>query len=294
MKLRQLQAFKIVLDEGSITLAAERFGITQPAMSTLIGKLEEEIGFALFDRHKGRLRPTPEAIRFHEEVDQALSGFDKVSRTARDIRDLNTGHLRIASYPGVSFGLLPQVIAEFSRQHSDVRLSLQTRSSVQVQEWLASQLFDIGIAELPIDHPAIDVEPIILDCVCVLPADHPLTSLEAIAPRDLTHYPVISLNPDHMTHFRLKAAFEAAGVAWRPFVECQLFASACALVAEGVGITLADPFTADDFKTRGVELRPFTPAIPFDIGLLYPSLRPRSMLTVAFEKLLKKRLQPYL
>ena len=202
--------------------------------------------------------------------------------------------MRIASYPGVSFGLLPQVIAEFSRQHSDVRLSLQTRSSVQVQEWLASQLFDIGIAELPIDHPAIDVEPIILDCVCVLPADHPLTSLEAIAPRDLTHYPVISLNPDHMTHFRLKAAFEAAGVAWRPFVECQLFASACALVAEGVGITLADPFTADDFKTRGVELRPFTPAIPFDIGLLYPSLRPRSMLTVAFEKLLKKRLQPYL
>ncbi len=293
MKLRQLQAFKTVLDEGSITLAATRFGITQPAMSTLISKLEDEIGFALFDRHKGRLRPTPEAQRFHDEVNKALNGFDKVARTARDIRDLNIGQLRIASFPGLSLALLPPVLAKFARRHPDVNLSLQTRSSAQVQEWLASQLFDIGITELPIDHPAIDVEPLSVDCVCALPDQHPLARLDVLTPADIAAYPFISLNPDHMTHVRLSRAFEAEDIPWKPHVECQLFATASSLVAQGVGISIIDPFTAADFEDRGIVVRPFSPAIPFEIGILYPALRPHSLLTDEFSKMLKSALKPF-
>ena len=293
MKLRQLQAFKTVLDEGSITLAAKRFGITQPAMSTLIAKLEDEIGFSLFDRHKGRLRATPEAVRFHEEVDQALNGFDKVARTARDIRDLSIGQLRVASFPGLSLEFLPRVVAEFVRKHPDVNLSLQTRSSIQVKEWLASQLFDIGIAELPVDHPAVEVEPFSVDCVCALPDQHPLTQLDIVTPAEIATYPFISLNPDHMTHFRLKRVFEMMGIPWQPHVECQLFAPTCSLVAQGVGVSIIDPFTATDFKDRGIVIRPFEPTIPFDIGILYPALRPHSLLTDKFSELLKSALKPY-
>ncbi len=294
MNLRQLQAFKIVFAEESITLSARRFGITQPAMSTLIGKLEDEVGFSLFDRHKGRLKATPEANRFIVEVDQVLSGFDKVVRTARDIRTLNTGQLQIASLPGISIGFLPSVVAVFSKQHPEVKLSLQARSSTQVEEWLASQLFDIGIAELPIVHPAVDVEPLKLNCVCVVPEGHPLAKFDILTPADVAPYPFISLNPDHMTHFRLKAAFEADSVIWQPKVECQLFAPACMLVSEGVGVALVDPFTAADFKGRGIETRPFKPSIPFDIALLHPSLRPRSLIAEEFVTLLKKEIQIYL
>ena len=118
MNLRQLQAFKIVLDEGSITYAAERFGITQPAMSNLIGNLEGEIGFALFDRHKGRLRATPEAMQFSDDVDQVLNSFDKVVRTARDIRDLNRGQLRIASFPRTFIGLAATRPGNLCPQHT--------------------------------------------------------------------------------------------------------------------------------------------------------------------------------
>ena len=293
MNLRQLQAFKIVLDEGSITYAAERFGITQPAMSTLIGKLEDEIGFALFDRHKGRLRATPEAMQFFEDVDQVLNGFDKVVRTARDIRDLNRGQLRIASFPGLSTGLLPRILATFARTHPDVRLSLQTRSSIQVQEWLASQLFDIGIAELPVDHPAIDVEPVSVECVCVLHKDHPLAAMDVLTPGDLARHPFIALNPEHMTHYRLKKAFEDNDVTWRPQIECQLFAPACALAAQGAGVSLVDPFTAAEHRDSGIVVRPFRPSVSFDVGLLSPSLRPRSQLAREFEALLKKELQKY-
>lgn len=293
MNLRQLQAFRIVLDERSMTVAAQRFGVTQPAMSTLIGKLEDEIGFALFDRHKGRLRPTPEALRFQEEVDQALSGFEKVARAARDIRELNAGQLRIASLPGISMGFLPGVVADFAAEHPDVRLSLQTRSSGQVQEWMASQTFDVGISELPVDHPSINVEPLSFDCVCAMPEGHPLSNLDVTTPEDLKPYPLITLYPEHMTHFRLKTVFEDAGLPWRPHVECQIFAPACIMVARGVGVALIDPFTAVDFENRGVVTRPFAPAVRFDIGILFPALRPKSLLTEKFVRLLRDALAPY-
>ncbi len=290
MNVRQLKAFKTVIDRGSITQAAEIFNITQPAMSSMIATLEADVGFALFERAKGRIRPTPEALKLYEDVERALTGFDKVVRSACDIRDLRTGQLRIASLPGPSFGFLPRIVAAFHGAYPEVIVSLQTRSSVQVTEWIEAQLFDIGLAELPVDKPAIEVEPMALACVCVLPAGDPLQRLEVITPQDLRERPFISLNPDHLTHRRLKAAFEAAGLTWQPRMECQLFAPACSLAAEGVGATVVDPFTAEDFADRGIVTRPFHPPILHDIGILYPALRPRSRLAEAFASLLKREL----
>lgn len=290
MNVRQLKAFKTVMDRGSITQAAEIFNITQPAMSSMIATLEADVGFALFERTKGRIRPTPEALRLYEEVEKALTGFDKVVRSASDIRDLRTGELRIASMPGPSFGFLPRIVASFHRAYPEVIVSLHTRSSLQVKDWIESQLFDIGLAELPVDRPAIEVEPMAMACVCVLPAGDPLQRLDVITPRDLLGRPFISLNPDHLTHRRLKAAFEAADMPWQPQMECQLFAPACSLAAQGVGVTVIDPFTAEDFADRGVVIKPFHPPILHDIGILYPALRPRSRLAKEFASLLKREL----
>ena len=290
MNVRQLKAFKTVMDRGSITQAAATFNITQPAMSSMIAALEADVGFALFERSKGRIRPTPEALSLYEEVEKALTGFDKVVRTAYDIRDLRTGQLRIASFPAPSFGFLPRIVAAFHRAYPEVTVSLQTRSSPQVNDWIESQLFDIGLAELPVDRPAIEVEPMAVACVCILPAGDPLRRLDTITPPDLQGRPFISLNPDHVTHRRLKAAFEAAGVPWQPQMECQLFAPACSLAAQGIGVTVVDPFTAEDFADRGIVVRPFEPAILHDMGILYPALRPRSRLAEAFADLLKREL----
>lgn len=294
MNIRQLKAFKTVIDHGSITQAAEVFNITQPAMSNMIAALEADVGFSLFERTQGRVRPTPEAFSLYEEAEKALTGFDKVIRSAGDIRDLRTGQLRIASMPGPSFGFLPRVVALFHKAYPEVVVSLQTRSSLQVKDWIESQLFDIGLAELPVDSSAIEVEPLQMRCVCVLPEDNPLRHKRVIKPKDLEAHPFISLNPDHMTHRRLMNAFEAAGVPWRPQVECQLFAPACSLAAQGVGIAVVDPFTAEDFSGRGIVTRPFKPAIMHDIGILYPASQPRSRVTEEFALILKRELDRFL
>lgn len=294
MNFRQLQAFKAVMNEGTLTQAAEVMAVTQPAISSLIANLQQSVGFPLFKRHKSRIHPTPEAQRFYEEVEKVLSAVETATRSAKVIRDLDLGYLRIASMPGLSLVFLPRVVARFVENRPGVMVALQTRSSVQVIQWIGAQLYDLGLAELPVDDPAVDVESFSMDCVCVLPEDHPLTAHKVITPSLLDGVPFISLSRDHMTHFRLKEAFEAAKIVWQPRFECQLFAPACSLVAAGAGVSVIDPVTAADYEGRGIVVRPFEPRIPFDIGILYPGMRPGSRLAREFSALLKVSLASFL
>jgi len=291
MNLRQIEAFRAVMNEGSVTQAAVALGVTQPAVSCLISNLEDSMGFLLFKRHRGRFQPTGEAEIFLQDAERLLASHNRAVRAARDIRDLKSGSLRIAALPAVSMNFMPKLVADFVRDRPEVKVSLQTRSSIQIREWISVQLFDIGFAELPADNPAFDCEPISVNCLCALPSSHPLASKTHITPKDLEDEPLIVLNPEHAAHYQLKAAFEHAGVAWNPHIECHLFAPACRMAAEGAGIAIVDPFTAHDFAGRGLVFRQIEPAIPYDLGLIYPALRPRSRLAVTFTTKLKTALR---
>ena len=85
MNLRQLEAFRAVILGQTVTRAAEMLCISQPAATRLIASLEEDIGFSLFDRIKGRLQPTPEAMTLYQEVQRSLLGVERIARTAQDI-----------------------------------------------------------------------------------------------------------------------------------------------------------------------------------------------------------------
>ncbi|NQU58527.1 MAG: LysR family transcriptional regulator, partial [Rhodospirillales bacterium] len=238
MNLRQIEAFRAVMTEGSVTQAAVALGVTQPAVSCLIGNLEDSLGFILFKRHRGRFQPTGEAEAFLEDSERLLASYSRTLRTVRDIRDLKSGSLRIAALPAVSMNFLPKLIAGFVRTRPQINVSLQTRSSVQIKEWVSAQLFDIGLAELPADSPAIDCERLSVDCLCALPQGHPLTDKARLGPKDLQGEPLIVPNPEHAVHYHLKAAFEQAGTPWAPHIESQLFAPICRMVSEGAGIAI--------------------------------------------------------
>ena len=111
---RQLEAFRAVMEAGTVTVAAERLYITQPAVSRLIQDLESALALTLFERRRGRLAPTVEAQALYEEVERSFSGLDKIAQAAADIRSLSRGTLRIAAMPALALGFLPRTIKKFS------------------------------------------------------------------------------------------------------------------------------------------------------------------------------------
>jgi DNA-binding transcriptional LysR family regulator len=290
MDVRLLEAFRAVVDHRTVTNAAASLGVTQPAVSAQIARLEQELGFQLFERGNGRLKPTPEGLLFYAEASKALTGIDRLTQAAEQIRTAQVGRLVIASHPSAAISLLPPIISAFLAARPGVLVRLVSRNSDVISRLLPSESYDIGIAELPVDESAVQVTRFRLRCVAVLPPGHPLATRKRLSPALLAPHPVVALAPTLQTALRLKTTFAEAGADLTPVAEAEYFATLCGLVASGAGWSLVDPLSAQTFQHLGLTLRPFDPAITYEIGAFFAREREPSILTQAFLTLLSDKL----
>jgi len=294
IRLRQLEAFRAVMIAGGVTQAGDLLRISQPAVSRLITNLEQTLKFPLFERRQGRLHPTPEADFLFGEVNRAIASLDHISKISDDIRNRKTGHLRIACLPGFATSLLPRVVADFLTGRPNVTVSFQPRSSARVREWIAAQQYDVGIADEFEGHAAIICESISIRTVCILPHDHPLAECDVLTPGDLDGKPLITMNKDHSFYRSLSETFDKADARFNGRVETRQFATACIMVGQGLGIAVVSSIDAQEYAEKGLAIRGFAPAIPFNLDLLYPVYHPRSLLLRDFVDRFKASLQPFL
>lgn len=284
MNARQLEAFRAVFEDGTVSGAARRLGVSQPAVSKLIASLERGTGLQLFRRERQRLVATAEASLLYEEAERLFMGIERIALAATEIRDLKAGKLTVAGLPALSLRVLPRLIARFVADKSEANVTLQVQTSPRVVDWVTAQQVDLGISILPVDHPAVRVEPLTrVDAVCVLPCDHRLRNRRVIKPSDLRGEMFISLASEDRIRHIIDRTFDAAGVARQMRLETHLSEVACRLVESGAGVSIVDPFTALDFaKDKRLMARKFNPRIAFDIYLLFPAFRPRSLLADSF------------
>jgi DNA-binding transcriptional LysR family regulator len=290
MDVRLLEAFRAVVDHRTVTNAAASLGVTQPAVSAQIARLEQELGFSLFERGNGRLKPTPEGLLFYAEASKALTGIDRLTQAALQIRTAQVGRLVIASNPSTAISLLPPIISAFLAARPGVLVRLVSRNSDVISRLLPSESYDIGIAELPVDENAVQVTRFRLRCVAVLSPGHPLEARKRLSPALLAPHPAVALVPTLQTALRLKTTFAEAGAEFSPVAEAEYFATLCGLVANGAGWSLVDPLSAQTFRHLGLTVRPFDPAIYYEIGAFSAREREPSILTQAFLTLLSNKL----
>ncbi len=270
------------METGSMTAAASLLGKSQPAVSSLISRLEDELGLALFKRGKGRLEATPEAHFFYEEARRALSAFDRAAQVARDLKPLRLGTLALASQPGLATYILPPIIAKLLDRWPSGTVRFITRSSSTVRDLGQIEAFDIGFAELPIESPAAIIDIFEIPCVCVLPAGHPLARQPVLTPAMLDDVPFISLYSGHYLHEALESAFAESSARLRVVTHVEFFGTACALVAENLGVTLVDTFTGAHFEKTGLVTRPFRPDLLYRFAMFQPNKRPLSRIAMDF------------
>lgn len=288
--LKLLEAFKTVVEARSATQAASILGVTQPAVSAQLARLEEAIGFRLFDRSGGRLRPTSEGLAFYDDVANALGSVLHLEQRAESIRNVALGQLAIASHPSAGISLLPKLIAEFKSAHAGVSVRLATRNSEVVRSLFPSRLYDLGIAELPIDFQGIEVKRYQLRCVAALPKRHPLADEAVITPAMLSGLPFFAISRDRASHHTIAQAFADAHAKFNLIGEAELFASVSGVVAAGDAVSVIDPWTANSFHPD-IAVRPFEPAIAYDVAVFHSADRPPSMIAAEFLKLLDYRLR---
>jgi DNA-binding transcriptional LysR family regulator len=271
MNFRQLEAFRHVILTGTTKEAASRMFVTQPAISRLINALEEDLGFALFNRLKGRLKPTKAGIRFYGAVEQNFLGLERLDHTANRIRRSEPRELKIACTPALSATLLPRVIHAYRAHHPTIMINVDTVIVTGLLERIQQMRVDLA---LTLDIPpitGIEVETLFeTENYLAMPISHPLASKDIITPEDLVGVPLLKPLPTGpLSWEKEEQIFQQAGVEPRYVTAYHTSHTGYAMIAEDLCVGLMEPFAAQHWRNE-ITLRPFRPRVELTYALAYP------------------------
>lgn len=277
--------------EGSVSRAAQRLMISQPAASKYVAQLERRLNLALFARKGGRLVPTPEGTALYDQVERLFLGLSQLEQFMKDLGGERQGHLTVACLPLLSLTAMPEIVANFMRERPSVSIALQTRSSARILEWVAARQVDIGVCFCFSSPPGVRIEPLVdLELFCALPPGDRLESRDIIEISDLQGRDLITYDHLDRTQFWLEALLEQEKVYTRRRVQVFWTSVAMELVMRGVGISIVDRLTASRVPGGLRQLRPFRQPLSFNLNLVWPEHWPASGLARSFARELRSYL----
>jgi DNA-binding transcriptional LysR family regulator len=267
LNLRQVEAFKAVIEHGTVSGAASVLNVSQPAMSKLIAHLEADTGLKLFDRVKGRLAPTVRGMRLYEEIDRIFDGIRQVENAVDAIRREQEGQLLIGVMPALSGSFIQQATMSFLEGRAGMFCSVQSRSSEWIVDGLVARKLDVGLIGSRIDNPYIASESLMEHpLVCIMARDHALARKRRIRPNDLDRVPFISFDPESYTAERIAPVLEAHNVKVNVALVANVSPTLCEFVAAGLGVSLVHPLMASGMQDR-LAVRRFEPEVLVDFQL---------------------------
>ncbi|TWF44082.1 LysR substrate-binding domain-containing protein [Neorhizobium alkalisoli] len=290
MNVRQLEAFKSIMELGSFTRAAEKLNLTQPAVSKLIVLLERKCGFKLFIRQQNGVVPTVEGEMLYAEVERVFLGLESVSARAEAIRKFDYGKIDIVTFPSFGTRVLPSILAEFIKDRQ-LTINLSSRNSRLLVDRIATQGVDVGFGMARSERPGVISELLCsMQAVCVLHPDHPLAGRSFISAPDLEGERFISLADEDGVQIDIDRVFAERGIRRDIVLKSQLTEAVCSFVAEGLGIAIVDPLSTVGFGRHELAVKRFEPQIRQDIWVMTPSFRQTSLTTQSLVKHVRKAL----
>lgn len=272
---RHIEVFRAVMAAGSATGAAELLHSSQPTVSRELARLETLLGYALFERSQGRLRPNARALALWDEVQRSWQGLERVVERAVALGRPDAVQLSVLCLPALAHALLPGAAARLLQARPLTRLSVTPQESPLLEEWMSAQRFDLGLCEQTAAPPGTGAEVLLtLDEVAVLPAGHRLAQRPVLQLHDFAGEPFVSLSADDPYRRLIDARFAEAGVARTLRVETHSAAAVCAMVEHGLGVAIVNPLTALACASERLVLRRLAFSIPFCVAALWPQYRP--------------------
>lgn len=148
MNIKQAQYIQTIANEGSITAAAKKLYISQPSLSQMVRQVEKELGVALFDRTSLPLRLTYAGEKYLECAHTMIVANDRLENQLQDIRQENSGHLRLGISVQRGMRILPQAMPKFINRYPNVSLELRETGSVRMEDLLRYGEIDLAFAAL--------------------------------------------------------------------------------------------------------------------------------------------------
>lgn len=222
-----------VYEEGNISKAAEKLFLTQPALSIAIQRIETSIGMPLFDRTRRPLQPTQAGKIYIDMIQQMQELEFDSKRQIQDIRDLNTGDLKIGGSHYMNAYILPPILSAFNQKFPGIKLELIEDSSDQLSVMLLERKLDLTfncdiafmdnlekypafydhvLLAVPISHPAnVEVADAMLSSDDIMKGKHLTSDCPTVSLSYFRDIEFILLTPGNNLHYRCFQMFQEAG-----------------------------------------------------------------------------------
>ena len=295
MRFNEIETFRALMRSGSTRKAADLLGVTQPAISQSLKRLEAQAGIALFERSGGRLLPTPEAQALMIEIERVFIGMDAIEHRLSSLRNFGVNQLDISCYPAFGLGFMPRVLARLKAQSTGKpgpTVSLQILSSKDVKNRVASGQSDFGLLADELALSGLEHSTFARFAgVVVMPPGHALARFKSVKPAQLAEVSFLALNPEDASRRRLEATMLEHGASLRVAVQTPYAASVCELALRGLGVGLVNPITALDYAERGLVVRKFSSDVLFACLLVLPAGKVLSSTARDFLSLMRLQLR---
>lgn len=192
MNIQQLEYIIAVDNYRHFSKAAEASFVTQPTLSMMIQKLEEELGVKLFDRSQLPVQPTEIGTRLINQARLALAQLNQIKEIVQEEKGIVKGVFRLAIIPTISPYLLPKLMQVHSENKPDIRIVISELTTEQILKGLANDSLDGGILATPLKEPAITEHPIYYE-----------RFFAYVSPREKALYAKTSLDESDLTSTRL-------------------------------------------------------------------------------------------
>ena len=240
MDTRQLAAFCAVVERRSFSHAAERLGVTQPAVSLQIRALEERLGQKLLDRSGRRVEPTEAGLRLYRNAQRVLAAEEQLlAELAEDGSGEVRGRLAIGASTGPGAHLVPLLLGEFGRDHPAVRILLKIADTQAVIDEVAERQLELGVVGALRRHRSLEFEPLARDEIALaVPPGHGFAG-RAVPLEELRGEQLIVMQEGAGVRQVIEDELRRAGLRLRdlePRLELGLQESVKSAVAAGYGI----------------------------------------------------------
>jgi len=290
METRALRYFQTVAERGSYSRAAEFLRISQPAVSRQIGKLEQELGAALFRRHGHGVTLTDAGRILLERSQLALRQLDQTKAEIRAGKGGPSGVISFALPPAAGYFLAPALAERFNAEYPNVFLRIVGGFSGYIQEWLARGQVDFACLHDPLPQRGFDLVPLVEEEVYLVGRPtRALASREHVRISDLPALPLILPSRPNASRRLLDGWIAEKAIALSVRLEVDDHSMIRGLLRQGVGFSLLTRSAFDaDLGRSEVRAWPFRPRARWRLTLVKPAGAPRSDVLAAFVRAIRE------
>ncbi|HKC21437.1 MAG TPA: selenium metabolism-associated LysR family transcriptional regulator [Gaiellaceae bacterium] len=256
MDTRQLAAFCAVVERKSFSQAAERLGVTQPAVSLQIRSLEQRLGRQLLDRSGRRVEPTEAGLRLYASAQRLLHAEEQLlEELESDDEGIVSGNLELGASTGPGGTVVPVILCEFQERHPDVHVRLSVSDTQTVVAQVAGRELELGIVGAGRRHRGVAFEPFFRDeVVLAVPAAHPFAG-KTVTLEQLKGEPLIVMQEGAGVRQVLEDELRRTGARLRDLdvrLELGLQESVRSAVLAGHGVTFISRLAIEPDLAAGV------------------------------------------